>query len=80
MPAGTSPIEKRARVCGGDACITGTRIPVWLLEQARRLKTPTEQLLRSYPALTAESLNEAWAYAKANRTEIDAAIQENETD
>lgn len=58
--------------------MTGTRIPVWLLEHARRLKTPMEQLLHSYPALTAESLNEAWAYANANRAEIDAAIRENE--
>jgi len=30
-------IESRAHVVGGAACIVRTRIPVWLLEQARRL-------------------------------------------
>ncbi|MDB6167704.1 MAG: hypothetical protein JWM88_568 [Verrucomicrobia bacterium] len=80
MPTTTTAIEKRVGVCGGEACLTGTRIPVWLLEQARRLKTPTAQLLRSYPTLTEEALAEAWAYASANPAEIDLAIRENETD
>jgi len=30
-------IESRPDVMGGVPCITRTRIPVWLLEQARRL-------------------------------------------
>ena len=30
-------IDSRPDVCGGEACIVRTRIPVWLLEQARRL-------------------------------------------
>jgi uncharacterized protein (DUF433 family) len=80
MSAAIAHIEKRPEVCGGEACIAGTRIPVWLLEQARRLKTPKEQLLHSYPTLTSEALEDAWAYARANGAEIDAAIQENEAD
>jgi hypothetical protein len=32
-------IETRAGVAGGEPCIVRTRIPVWLLEQARRLGT-----------------------------------------
>jgi uncharacterized protein (DUF433 family) len=32
-------IESRPDVMGGMPCITRTRIPVWLLEQARRLGT-----------------------------------------
>ena len=28
-------IDSHPEVCGGDACIVRTRIPVWLLEQAR---------------------------------------------
>jgi uncharacterized protein (DUF433 family) len=80
MPKTVAPIEKRPDVCGGEACLAGTRIPVWLLEQARRLGTPVAQLLRSYPTITAEMLSEAWAYAVANRHEIDKAIRENEMD
>jgi len=30
-------IDSRPDVCGGEPCIVRTRIPVWLLEQARRL-------------------------------------------
>ena len=29
-------IDSRPDVCGGEPCIVRTRIPVWLLEQARR--------------------------------------------
>lgn len=30
-------IEKRPGVCGGDACVVRTLIPVWTLERYRRL-------------------------------------------
>jgi len=34
-------ITKTPGVCGGDACVEGTRIPVWVLVQARnRLSNP----------------------------------------
>lgn len=71
-------IESTPGVCGGDPCIVGTRIPVWLLEQARRLGTSVSQLLRGYPSLQAEVLVDAWAYARAHREEIDRQIRENE--
>jgi hypothetical protein len=29
-------IDSHPAVCGGDPCIARTRIPVWVLEQARR--------------------------------------------
>ena len=29
-------VDSRADVCRGEPCIVRTRIPVWLLEQARR--------------------------------------------
>lgn len=73
-------IEKRPGVCGGEACIAGTRIPVWLLEQARWLGALEAQLLHSYPTITAGQLHEAWAYAAAHAEEIKTAIRENEED
>jgi hypothetical protein len=30
-------MESRPGVCGGEPCIVRTRIPIWVLEQARRL-------------------------------------------
>ena len=71
-------IESRPNVCGGEPCIVRTRIPVWVLEQARRLGTSEADLLRSYPTLRAEDLAHAWAYLSAHRDEIEQQIHENE--
>ena len=71
-------IESTPGVCGGEPCIVRTRIPVWVLEQARRLGTTEAELLRSYPTLRAEDLANAWAYVRAHREEIERQIRENE--
>jgi len=60
-------IESTPGVCGGEPCIVRTRIPVWLLVQARRLGASEADLLRSYPTLRAEDLANAWAYYRAHR-------------
>jgi uncharacterized protein (DUF433 family) len=72
-------IDSRPDVCGGEPCITRTRIPVWLLERARRDGVSEETLLRSYPSLRAEDLVNAWAYARAHVDEIDEQIRQNES-
>ena len=71
-------IDSRPEVCGGEPCIVRTRIPVWMLEQARRLGTSEHALLAAYPSLRAEDLVNAWAYARSHAVEIDAQISENE--
>src|SRR5881628_3207853 len=71
-------IDSNPNVCGGEACIVRTRIPVWLLEQARRLGTSEAELLRSYASLRAEDLANAWAYVRSHRPEIEQQIAENE--
>lgn len=71
-------IDSNPRVCGGEPCIIRTRIPAWVLEQARRLGVSEADLLRSYPTLRAEDLANAWAYVRAHREEIDEQISENE--
>jgi uncharacterized protein (DUF433 family) len=71
-------IDTDPKVSGGEACIVRTRIPVWVLEQARRLGTSEADLLRSYPTLRAEDLANAWAYVRAHKDEIDHQISENE--
>jgi uncharacterized protein (DUF433 family) len=40
-------IDSRPDVCGGEPCIVRTRIPVWLLEQARRLGASEQALLEA---------------------------------
>ncbi len=71
-------IESAPGVCGGEPRIAGTRIPVWVLEQARRLGATEADLLRSYPTLRAEDLVNAWAYVRSHRDEIERQISENE--
>jgi uncharacterized protein (DUF433 family) len=71
-------IEKTTGVCGGSACIVRTRIPVWLLVEAQQAGASEADLLKSYPALGAEDLINAWAYYRANKEEIDREIIENE--
>jgi uncharacterized protein (DUF433 family) len=70
-------VEKTSGVCGGSACIAGTRIPVWGLEEARRLGATEAALLTSYLTLRAEDLGSAWAYVEAHREEIERDIREN---
>jgi uncharacterized protein (DUF433 family) len=71
-------IETNPEVCGGEPCIVRTRIPVWVLEQARRLGTSEAELLRAYPTLRAADLVNAWSYVHSHREEIDRQIRENE--
>jgi len=71
-------IESAPGVCGGEPCVVRTRIPVWVLEQARRLGTSEADLLRCYPTLRAEDLVSVWAYVRSHREEIERQIQENE--
>lgn len=72
-------IESNPDVVGGDPCIVRTRIPVWLLEQARRLGATEADLLADYPSLRAEDLVNAWAYVRGHRDEIDRLIEEHES-
>jgi uncharacterized protein (DUF433 family) len=65
-------------VCGGEPCIVRTRIPVWVLEQARQLGISEAELLQSYPTLRAEDLANAWSYVRSHREGIERQIQENE--
>jgi uncharacterized protein (DUF433 family) len=71
-------IIKTPGVCGGDACIGDTRIPVWSLVCDRRLGMSDARILESFPDLTASDLVNAWAYAKTHQEEIEQAIVEND--
>jgi uncharacterized protein (DUF433 family) len=71
-------IESIPGVCGGDACIMRTRIPVWLLEGLRRQGLSEAEMLGSFPSLHAQDLVNAWTYVRNHRDEIDRQIRENE--
>jgi uncharacterized protein (DUF433 family) len=71
-------ITKTPGVCGGEACIAGTRIAVWLLVEAQQMGISEAQLLQDYPHITAADLVNAWSYADAYPEEIAAAIRANQ--
>jgi uncharacterized protein (DUF433 family) len=72
-------IDSRADVCGGEPCIVRTRIPVWILERARRDGVSEEALLHSYPSLRAQDLVNAWGYVRSHPLEIEQQIRDNES-
>lgn len=78
LSSGSLGIKKTPGVCGGDACVGNTRIPVWSLVCDRRLGASDAVILESFPHLTAADLVNAWAYADAYPAEIEQAIKEND--
>ncbi len=72
-------IDSRPDVRGGEPCVVRTRIPFWLLEQARRLGTSEQRLLEAYPSLRAEDLVNAWADVRSYPGEIADQIAGNES-
>ncbi|HEY9851138.1 MAG TPA: DUF433 domain-containing protein [Leptolyngbyaceae cyanobacterium] len=76
--SGSQGITKTPGVCGGDACIANTRIPVWLMVSWRRQGSSDAELLQFYPHLSAADLVNVWAYADAHSAEIEEAITKNE--
>lgn len=73
-------IESTPGVGGGDPCIVRTRIPIWVLEQSRRMGMSEIDLLRNYPTLRAQDLAHAWSYVLAHRDQINQQIREHEAD
>jgi len=71
-------IESHPDVCGGVPCVIRTRIPVWVLVQARLSGVSDADLLRCYPTLRAEDLANARAYYGAHRDDISRQIAEND--
>ena len=68
------PIQKTPGVCGGNACVRDTRIPVWTLQRLKDLGRSDEQLLEDFPTLLPADLPAAWEYVRQNGAEIHEAI------
>ncbi len=71
-------IVKRPGVCGGSACIAGTRVPVWILANARLLGYGDQDMFERHPFITPSQLAAAWSYAEEFKFEIDEAIRLND--
>ncbi len=70
-------IEKTPGVCGGKACIAGTRIRVLDIVGLKRRGFEPEEMLRMYAVpLTLAQVHAALAYYYDHPEEIDASIRE----
>jgi len=63
-------------VCGGRACVRGSRMPVWCLELFRRGGTSMQKLIDEYPHLTEDQIQAAWDYADSHSNEIEQDIRD----
>jgi uncharacterized protein (DUF433 family) len=50
-------------ICHGKPCITGTRIPVYLIVELVAEGESMETILQDYPSLTSEDIQSALHYA-----------------
>jgi uncharacterized protein (DUF433 family) len=55
-------IDIRDHVCGGDPCISGTRIMVRSIKSFATAGYPVHAILRQYPVLVAEDVDAALQY------------------
>lgn len=56
-------LNSSPRVCGGEICATGTRIPVTVILDNLAEGASKEEILASYPSLHAQHISAALAYA-----------------
>jgi len=73
-------IQSTPGVCGGNARIRNTRIPVWTLVSLHQQGADDAELLRNYPGLSGLDLENAWRYYDRHREQIDRIIISHQTD
>jgi uncharacterized protein (DUF433 family) len=71
-------VVKTPGLCGGRACVAGTRITVWGLVQHRQLGLSDEAILEATPGLRRDQLAAAFRYAAEQPEEIGRDLSENQ--
>jgi len=71
-------IQKTAGVCGGNARIRNTRIPVWTIISLQNQGAGDREILENFPILTPFDLIAARVYYQNNVLEIDREIGESD--
>src|SRR5262245_40828462 len=72
-----SHITKDPEVCGGRACIDGTRIRVVDIACLQREGHTPEKMLDVYPSLNLAQIHAALSYSYENPKEIEDALKED---
>jgi uncharacterized protein (DUF433 family) len=70
----TGRISADPKICGGQACIRGTRVPVYVILDFLAAGNTIEEILAEYPQLTREDVLAAIEYGVLlAREEFEAA-------
>lgn len=69
-------ISRTPGVCGGEACIGKTRIPVWLLATYFRDGLTDDEVLENYPSLNTADLLEARLYIALYPRHIERGVRQ----
>jgi len=56
-------LDSNPKVCGGQLCVRGTRIPVTVILDSVAEGSTRDAILKSYPSLRDEHIDAALAYA-----------------
>lgn len=71
-------VVKTPGVCGGRACVAGTRITVWGLVRSRQLGLGDDAILEATPGLRLPQLAAAFRYAADHDEEIARDLADNQ--
>ncbi len=65
----TDRIISDVKICGGEPCVKGTRVPVRVVLSHLAAGDSVEQLLRGFPNLTEPDIHACLEYASSLATE-----------
>jgi uncharacterized protein (DUF433 family) len=72
-----SHVTKDPEVCGGKACIDGTRIRVMDIVSLKRQGYSPEKMLEAYPSLNLAQVYAALSYSYEHPEEIEASFEQD---
>lgn len=67
-------ISVTPEICGGEPCIRGTRIPVWVILSHLAAGEDYDEVLKNFPNITREDILAAIEYASYLTTEKTIAL------
>src|SRR5436190_2744680 len=74
---GSPLVASRPGVCGGDLCVAGTRLPLWVLYKAWKAGKSNAQLRRMYPVLKTAPLQHLRDYAEFHSDDLERQFAAN---
>lgn len=72
-------ITKTPGVCGGRACIGGTRMTVWCIVSMVKNGASNNELIEQYPNINPDDIEDCCTYYEKHRAEIEQDIVDQQT-